>query len=100
MGTPGHMAHPFDVDDIKTGQDLVDFINIAVTRLSAGEIAGSVKWDGINTSIKLITKDNGEKEFRMDRGTSEIDSVVGFDAKAAFKKWGRQHGMPMLSQLF
>ena len=94
MGTPGHMAHPFDVDDIKTGQDLIDYINIAVTRLSAGEIAGSVKWDGINTSIKLITKDNGEKEFRMDRGTSEIDSVVGFDAKAAFKKWGRQHGMP------
>ena len=33
MGTPGHMAHPFDVDKIKTGQDLIDYINDAVLRL-------------------------------------------------------------------
>ena len=94
MGTPGHMAHPFDVEDIQTGEDLVDYINNAVSQLSAGDIAGSVKWDGINTSIKLITNDNGEKEFRMDRGTSAIDSIIGFDAEAAYKKWGTEHGMP------
>ena len=87
MGTPGHMAHPFDVEDIETGEDLLDYINNAVTRLAAGEIAGSVKWDGINTSIKLITNDAGDKEFRMDRGTSEIASVIGFDAASAATKW-------------
>ena len=54
MGTPGHMAHPFDVDKVKTGQDLIDYINDAVLRLQNKEIAGSVKWDGINTSFKLI----------------------------------------------
>ena len=70
MGTPGHMAHPFDVDRVKTGQDLIDYINDAVLRLQNQEIAGSVKWDGINTSFKLITTDDGRKEFRMDRGTS------------------------------
>tara|TARA_Y100000034_G_scaffold30565_1_gene37369 strand:- start:4823 stop:6769 length:1947 start_codon:yes stop_codon:yes gene_type:complete len=93
MGTPGHMAHPFDVDRVKTGQDLIDYINDAVLRLQNQEIAGSVKWDGINTSFKLITTDDGRKEFRMDRGTSEIGSVVGFDAESALKKWGTEHGM-------
>tara|TARA_Y100000310_G_scaffold326214_1_gene390814 strand:- start:534 stop:2387 length:1854 start_codon:yes stop_codon:yes gene_type:complete len=93
MGTPGHMAHPFDVDKVKTGQDLIDYINDAVVRLQNQEIAGSVKWDGINTSFKLTTSEDGQKEFRMDRGTSQIDSVVGFDAESALKKWGTEHGM-------
>ena len=55
MGTPGHMAHPFDVERVQTGQDLVDYINDAVVRLQNQEIGGSVKWDGINTSFKLVT---------------------------------------------
>jgi len=93
MGTPGHMAHPFDVDRVRTGQDLVDYINDVVLRLKNKEIAGSVKWDGINTSFKLITNDDGKKEFRMDRGTSHIDSVIGLDAEAALAKWGPDHGM-------
>ena len=42
MGTPGHMGHPFDVDRIKTGQDLIDYINDAVLRLQNQEIAGSL----------------------------------------------------------
>ena len=93
MGTPGHMAHPFDVDRVKTGQDLIDYINDAVLRLQNQEITGSVKWDGINTSFKLITNKDGTKEFRMDRGTNHIDSVIGFDARSALKKWGSDHGM-------
>ena len=94
MGTPGHMAHPFDVEDIETGEDLVDYINNAVSQLAAGDIAGSVKWDGINTSFKLVTDEDGNKDFRMDRGTNHIDSVVGLDAAAAYKKWPSGHGMP------
>ena len=93
MGTPGHMAHPFDVDKIRKGQDLIDYINDAVLRLQNQEIAGSLKWDGINTSFKLVTTEDGNKEFRMDRGTSEIGSVLGFDAASALKKWGPEHGM-------
>ena len=93
MGTPGHMAHPFDVDKVKTGQDLIDYVQDAVLRLQNQEIAGSLKWDGINTSFKLITTDDGRKEFRMDRGTSEIGSVIGFNAASALEKWGTEHGM-------
>ena len=40
MGTPGHMAHPFDVEKFKTGQDLIDYIQDAVLRLQNQEIAG------------------------------------------------------------
>tara|TARA_Y100000310_G_scaffold168032_2_gene168083 strand:- start:9872 stop:11710 length:1839 start_codon:yes stop_codon:yes gene_type:complete len=87
------MAHPFDVERVKTGQDLIDFINDAVVRLQNQEIAGSVKWDGINTSFKLITGEGGQKEFRMDRGTNHTDSVIGLDAAAALDKWGAEHGM-------
>jgi hypothetical protein len=94
MGTPGHMAHPFDVEDIETGEDLVDYINDAVSQLAAGAIAGSVKWDGINTSFKLVTDEDGNKDFRMDRGTNHIDSVVGLTAADAYKKWPKGHGMP------
>ena len=94
MGTPGHMAHPFDVESVQTGQDLIDYINNAVSQLAAGEIAGSVKWDGINTSFKLVTDRDGEKDFRMDRGTNHTDSVIGLTAAGAYKKWPEGHGMP------
>jgi hypothetical protein len=88
------MAHPFDVEEVKNGEDLIDYINTAALRLHAGEIEGSVKWDGINTSFKLITTEDGKKEFRMDRGTSDISSIIGLDADMAFEKWGATHGMP------
>ena len=93
MGTPGHMAHPFDVERVQTGQDLIDYVNDAVMRLRAGEIAGSVKWEGINASIKLVTNEDGTKEFRMDRGTNEPASVRGFTPEDALKKWEPPHGM-------
>jgi len=95
MGTPGHIAHPFDVEEVKTGQDLIDYIEHMALRLCTGEIQGSVKWDGINTSLKLVTNPAGQKEFRMDRGTSAIESVVGFDAAAAKEFWAEGHGMPV-----
>jgi len=93
VGTPGHMAHPFDVERVQTGQDLIDYVNDAVMRLRAGEIAGSVKWEGINASIKLVTNEDGTKEFRMDRGTNEPASVRGFTPEDALKKWEPPHGM-------
>jgi len=68
MGTPGHMNHPFDIDWVNTGEDLIDFF------ISAGELLqtnpASIKWDGINVSFKLVTGEDGRKSFRMDRGTS------------------------------
>jgi len=93
MGTPGHMAHPFDTERVRTGQDLIDYINSVVVRLRAGEIVGSVKWEGINVSVKVVTTEDGGKEFRMDRGTNDPDSVRGYTAKSALQKWEPPHGM-------
>jgi len=94
VGTPGHMQHPFDVSTVETGQDLIDyFVNIA-EHLKTNP--ASVKFDGINVSFKLVddeTKPSG-KDFRMDRGTSHKESVIGMTAQDAYNKWPEGHGMP------
>ena len=93
MGTPGHMNHPFDIDWVNTGEDLIDFF------ISAGELLqtnpASIKWDGINVSFKLVTGEDGRKSFRMDRGTSAPESVIGMTAEDAYNKWPEGHGMPV-----
>ena len=99
MGTPGHMAHPFgDADHpslwqrVRTGQDLLQYFHDIKEFLELNP--GSLKIDGINVSFKLITTEDGKKEFRMDRGTTHTESVIGMDAAAAYKKWPEGHGMP------
>ena len=94
MGTPGHMQHPFDVPEVRTGQDLISYFAKIVNYLETNP--ASLKFDGINVSFKLVddnTKPSG-KDFRMDRGTSHTESVVGMTANDAYKKWPEGHGMP------
>jgi len=94
MGTAGHMQHPFDIPNVKTGQDLIKYFEKLVDHLKTNP--GSVKFDGINVSFKLVddpTTPTG-KDFRMDRGSSEPSSVVGLTAADAYKKWPAGHGMP------
>ena len=45
-GAVGHMAHPFDLPQVNTGADLIEFFNDAAEQLSEGE--ASVKIDGVN----------------------------------------------------
>ena len=92
MGTPGHMQHPFDVARVETGNDLINYFSDIKEFLELNP--GSLKIDGINVSFKLITADNGKKEFRMDRGTTHSESVIGMNAEDAYKKWPEGHGMP------
>ena len=94
MGTSGHMQHPFDIPSVKTGQDLINYFERIVEHLSANP--GSVKFDGINVSFKLVDDESTPtgKDFRMDRGTSAPESVIGMTAADAYKKWPEGHGMP------
>ena len=92
MGTPGHMNHPFDVNWVNTGEDLIKFFNDVADILQIKP--SSIKWDGINVSFKLVTDEDGKKSFRMDRGTSSSESVIGMTAADAYKKWPEGHGMP------
>ena len=73
-GAAGHMAHPFDLDYVKTGQDLLNFFTEKVPEfLSKYPDAVHIKTDGINVSFKLVSKTNfygeEEREFAVDRGS-------------------------------
>ena len=89
MGTPGHMQHPFDIPEVRTGNDLVSYFNKIVEYVRQNP--PSIKFDGINVSFKLVQNEDGSRDFRMDRGTSHIDSVVGLTAQDAYKKWPPGH---------
>ena len=72
-GPVGHMWHPFDLDQVQNGRQLLSvFENEVVEYLS--NFNSSIKIDGINGPIRLITKENGEKEFAIDRlSTAPLD---------------------------
>ena len=92
-GAAGHMNHPFDIDWVRTGEDLIDFFIDAAEYLQ--EKPASIKWDGVNTSFKLITDENGRKDFRADRGDQTPMSVIGMTAEQAYTRWPKGHGMPI-----
>ena len=93
-GAAGHMAHPFNLPDINSGSDLKDIFNKAAKSLKTDP--GSVKIDGVNSSIRLIDLE-GEKQFVMDRGSKkalDIKGVTKDDLADRFKKKdGSIHGM-------
>ena len=67
-GAYGHMAHPFDIDWVKTGKDLVKVFAQSAEYLKKGP--ASVKIDGVNASIRLVDV-AGKKMFVMDRGSNK-----------------------------
>ena len=45
MGTPGHMAHPFDLKGVETGEDLIKFFEFVGDKLVDEISNASVKID-------------------------------------------------------
>ena len=65
-GPVGHMWHPFDLDTVQDGKDLLSvFENEVVEYIN--NFTPSIKIDGINGPIRLITNENGDREFAIDR---------------------------------
>jgi len=89
-GAGGHMAHPFNVEWVKTGKDLLDVFQMSVKYLEKGP--ASVKIDGVNASIRLITLD-GKKVFVMDRGSNKPLDVKGITKAELQDRFGEGHGM-------
>lgn len=87
-GPVGHMWHPFDLDYVKNGKDLLSvFENQVIDYLN--QFNSSIKIDGINGPIRLITKEDGEKEFAIDRlSTAPLDvrGVTADRLKERFEK--------------
>ena len=89
-GAAGHMAHPFNLPNVNSGKDLKDIFEKAADSLQTNP--GSVKIDGVNSSIRLIDLD-GEKQFVMDRGSKkplDIQGITKADLEDRFKPG---HGM-------
>jgi len=89
-GAGGHMAHPFNIDGVKSGKDLVKVFAQSVDYLKKGP--ASVKIDGVNASIRLITLD-GKKVFVMDRGSNKPLDVKGITKAELEDRFGAGHGM-------
>ena len=90
-GVAGHMAHPFDLPNARTGKDLINIFNKLVNSLK--KKPSSVKIDGVNASIKLITNAEGNKEFAMDRGSNRPEDVAGVTIAKLTSRFPEGHGM-------
>ncbi len=90
-GAGGHMRHPFDLDDVKTGRDLVAKFAQIAKEIKEGNLPDT-KIDGVNTSIKLVDGPNG-KEFAMDRGSGQPLDVEGITISRLGEKFAEGHGM-------
>jgi len=102
-GAAGHMAHPFDLDYVKTGQDLLNFFTDKVpTYLKTND--PHIKTDGVNVSFKLISKSDfyGEekREFAVDRGSKKAIDIEGITLDRIGERFAEGHGMrPAITDL-
>lgn len=87
-GAAGHMMHPFQCPDVKTGNDLLALFEEAKNKV------GSVKIDGTNVSFKLVDTPDGGKEFAGDRGSYDRMDVMGLTGANIGQRWeDPTHGM-------
>jgi hypothetical protein len=90
-GAAGHMDHPFDLPQVKTGKDLINVFNKAIQSIQNSP--PSVKIDGVNASIKLVTNPDGSIEFGLDRGSNKPLDVKGVTKADLNSRFAEGHGM-------
>jgi hypothetical protein len=95
-GAAGHMAHPFDLPQVKTGKDLIKVFQQAAT--SIAENPPAVKIDGVNASIKIVTNEDGSIEFGLDRGSNMPLDVKGVTISDLASRFKEGHGMIPIGQ--
>lgn len=89
-GAGGHMAHPFNINWVNTGKDLIKAFEMSINYLKKGPAA--VKIDGVNASIRFVELD-GKKQFVMDRGSMKPLDVKGITKDELTDRFGEGHGM-------
>lgn len=89
-GAGGHMQHPFDLPDVKTGEDLKDFFDQAAEVVKKSQ---AVKIDGVNVSFKLISDRKDRKEFAVDRGSTKPIDIEGISIDRVGERFPEGHGM-------
>jgi len=90
-GGAGHMDHPFDLQGVNTGKDLLDFFQTAKKMLEK-KAGGSVKIDGVNVSFKVVDQDD-IKQMAVDRGSLAMIDIEGITASRINNRFPEGHGM-------
>jgi hypothetical protein len=90
-GGAGHMNHPFDLQGVNTGNDLLDFFETAKGMLEK-KAGGAVKIDGVNVSFKVTDQDD-VKQMAVDRGSLAMIDIEGITASRVNKRFKEGHGM-------
>ena len=86
-GAAGHMAHPYDLDWVNSGRDLLRFFELAK------DLQGTVKIDGVNVSFKLVG-DDSNKQFAVDRGSMKNIDIEGITIDRVEERFPiKGHGM-------
>lgn len=71
-GAGGHMSHPYDLDEVKNGSDLIKVLmSIPAYLAMEGVVNATIKLDGSNNSVKVIDR-RGKFEFALDRGAGGL----------------------------
>ncbi len=89
-GAAGHMAHPFDLPSVNSGQSLLAVFEKTVNSLR--ENSPAVKIDGVNVSIRLADID-GVRQFVLDRGSKKELDIRGVTKDDLLARFGLGHGM-------
>lgn len=78
-GPVGHMWHPFDLDTVHNGKDLLSVFEKEVVQY-INDFTPSIKIDGINGPIRLVVNKNGDREFAIDRMSQAPIDLEGITA--------------------
>jgi phosphopantetheine adenylyltransferase len=99
-GAGGHMLHPFDLPEIRTGAQLADLFERTVGYFEKGNTA-PIKIDGANASVRLVSNESGQKEFALYRGTAkaiEVPTTLN-NLRGYFNKPGEpEHGFVKIGE--
>ncbi|NBP00750.1 MAG: hypothetical protein EBU90_11585 [Proteobacteria bacterium] len=90
-GAAGHMAHPFDLQNIKKGTDLINFFKNAAKSVENEKTV--VKFDGLNASVKIIKNEKGNLEYALDRGSAKEIDLKGVTLSNLEQRFEKGHGM-------
>tara|TARA_R110000824_G_scaffold507_2_gene3257 strand:- start:871 stop:2874 length:2004 start_codon:yes stop_codon:yes gene_type:complete len=90
-GAAGHMAHPFDLGEVNSGSDLLNFFEKAKTFVEK-KGGAALKIDGVNVSFKLVGDDEN-KQFAVDRGSLKPIDIEGITMDRVDDRFPEGHGM-------
>jgi len=90
-GAAGHMDHPFDLEWVNSGSDLLQFFDRAKNFIDDAK-GGSVKIDGVNVSFKVVETPEGH-QFAVDRGSMKEIDISGITISRFEERFPEGHGM-------